>query len=292
MKFGWRGILLALFAVALVGGAGAYLQRERILLSYYALKIPKSPLEAREQLIAPTMQFFPPQGASPPYPAVIQLHGCGGMRQGHMEQWTKIANEHGYMAVVVDSYAPRGITRERARQTVCQGKEFIGQERAGDALAAFRIVSERKDVDPSKIVLAGWSHGGWTAMDLVAMTSAGVSPAGIAGKPENIAPAGLILFYPYCGRGAWSRVARWRPSPPTLALVAGADTVVNAKECEDLFAAMKSRGGDVDLVVYDKADHSFDDMFLPNEYKYYFNADAEADAEIQYAAFLEKLRGG
>lgn len=279
------GLALAVGALAAAGFA----ERERIVLSVIAWKTPKTTLEARARLIEPSVQFFLPTQGEPPYPAVIQFHGCGGMRQAFMEQWAKVANERGYLAVVVDSFAPRGITRERALETVCAGKELIGSERAGDALAAYEIVRQRSDVDPGRIVLAGWSHGGWTVMDLLAMTGAGAAPAGVAGASADFRPAGAVLVYPYCGRGAWSRFAKWRPAPPALALIAGADTVVDPRECARLFDKMKSAGGDVAMVVYDGADHVFDDKHLPDEFKHFFDAEAQADAERRYGAFLEKL---
>lgn len=289
MKFRARAIVSVLAAGLAVLAAGGFVARERLTLSYLAWRAPKAPLAARAALLEASMQFLPPAGLRPPYPAVIQLHGCGGMRQAFMEQWATVANQRGYLAVIVDSYAPRGISRERALKTVCAGKELIGTERAGDALAAFEIVRQRSDVDADRIVLAGWSHGAWSVMDLMAMNGAGTAPGGVSGPVPRIAPAGVIAVYPYCGRGAWSRFAKWRPAPPALALVAGADSVVDAQECRRLFTRMKADGGDVDLVVYEDADHVFDDKHLPAEFRHFFHAEAQADAERRYGAFLDRI---
>lgn len=285
-----RTIAAGLVFLTAVAAAAGFAARERIVLSYLVATAPKTTLEARAQMLQPAMQFLPPPGLPPPYPAVIQLHGCGGMRQAFMEQWARVAGDRGYMAVIVDSYAPRGISRERALQSVCAGKELIGSERAGDALAAFEIVRKRSDVDPARIVLAGWSHGAWTAMDLLAMNGAKVAPAGLESPVPRVDPAGVVAFYPYCGRGAWSRFEAWDPAPPALALIAGADTVVDAEECRRLFGRMKAAGAAVELVVYEGADHAFDDKHLPEEFRHFFNAEAQADAERRFGAFLDRLK--
>ena len=105
-----------------------------------------------------------------------------------------------------------------------------------------------------------------------------------------VAPAGVVAVYPYCGRGAWSRFEAWDPAPPALALIAGADTVVDAEECARLFQKMKSAGGEVELVVYEGVDHVFDDRHLPEEFRHFFNAEAQADAERRFGAFLDRLK--
>jgi dienelactone hydrolase len=287
MRIGPRAAL-ALAAVA-IGLAAGWVNRERVALDLLAARVGKTTLAAREALLAPAIEYLPPEGVAPPYPTVIQFHGCGGMRPAFMRQWADVANAAGFMAVIVDSYAPRGIARERALETVCKGKELIGQERAGDVLAAYDIVRQRSDVDAGRIVLAGWSHGAWSVMDLLAL--GGAAPAGLAGGGPEPAPAGVIAVYPYCGVGARSRISPWRARPATLAFIAGADTVVDPKECTALFEKMNKAGLEAQVVVYPDADHVFDDRHLPDEFKHFFNGEALADAERRYAEFLSQIAG-
>src|SRR6266705_4020809 len=42
-----------------------------------------------------------------PFPAVVQLHGCGGL-EAQSYRWARWLAEHGYVALVVDSFGPRG----------------------------------------------------------------------------------------------------------------------------------------------------------------------------------------
>lgn len=287
-----RAIVVSLIAALLVAGGLLFINREPIVLGYLASKAPATDLGARKALIAPSIQYFPPADGKPPYPVVLQFHGCAGIRQPFMEQWAKVANDAGYLAVIVDSMGPRGIDRETALELVCQGKQLLGQERAGDVLAAYELVKERDDIDQSKIVLAGWSHGGWSVMDLIALDPPRRMPAGIEdGGSGQVDPAGLITIYPYCGPGTWSKAIGWRQSPKTLALIAGADTVVDPKECPVVMSKLQEKGADIEMHVYDGIDHVFDDPFLDPEYQYYYDEKTHQDAEAKYRQFLETIAG-
>lgn len=283
--------LFVLIFLVVIGICGlVYANREPLVLDALSLRAVKTTLAERQALIAPAMQFRPPEGAAPPYPAVIFFHGCSGMRQPFMDQWSKVANDAGFMAVAVDSHSPRGIDRPRALATVCGGKELIGQERAGDVLAAYEIVRQRSDVDPSKIALAGWSHGAWSVMDFIAMDPPNRRPAGLKGganAPHRV--AGAILIYPYCGLGTWSRLIGWRRPVPTLAIIAGADTIVDPETCPRVIAALNKKGAGIDFEVYPTADHAFDDPFLEPAYQYLYDVDAHADEAQRFKAFLETL---
>lgn len=272
--------------------AGAYAQRERLALAVLASQVPKTTLEERAALLGPHIFYYPPADVPPPWPAVILMHGCAGMRADFMSQWAAAANRAGYLAVVVDSLTPRGVDRARALERVCRGRELIGQERAGDALAAYEIVRRRGDVAAAAIVLAGWSHGAWSAMDLIAMTPPRRLPAGLAHHGvETPALAGAVLVYPYCGEGSWTRLDGWARPVPALAFIAGRDTIVDPAQCPPVFERLAAHGADIDLVVYPDADHVFDDPFLPADYAHMYDAETHADATRRFEAFLVKIAG-
>jgi len=214
------------------------------------------------------------------------------LRREFHDLWAAVGNAAGYAVMLVDSTGPRGITRDQAFETVCPGKALLGQERAGDVLAAIKLAEADTRLDADHLIVAGWSHGAWTLMDYFTMDMDARRPAGLV-REEAAAPEieGAILFYPHCGLGALSRLRDWRQTPPVLALIAGSDTIVDGDQCIDYFETQKNAGYPVDLVVYEDADHIFDDPTVRETYPQFYNEDAAKDAAARYREFLIKSRG-
>ena len=282
-----KRILLVGFAIVLTALGSGYLNREPLFLGYLASKTPDVTLAEHKAFIAPHIQYRAPENGAAPYPTVILFHGCAGMRQTFMDQWADVITNAGYMTAIVDSHAPRDIDRTEALRRVCQGEKLIGQERAGDILAAYQLIRERPDVDTSNIILAGWSHGAWSIMDFLTMDLKRVRPAQIADSSQDTEPpAGVILFYPYCGEGTRSRFDSWRGNSPALAFIAGKDSIVNAQECIDVFSSLERRGETIDLHYYPDAEHVFDDSTLTENRELWYNEEYAKDATARVVEFL------
>jgi len=121
-----------------------------------------------------------PEGTGP-FPAVILLHGCGGPTRRD-KLWAERLREWGYLTLRVNSLAPRGLRR------LCAGGILGREERVPDVMAALAYLRTLPDVDPRRIALMGWSHGGGTT--LVTLDAAPEDPA------EGFRAA--IAFYPGC----------------------------------------------------------------------------------------------
>lgn len=278
-------ILVALFA------CGASSDAERSKLEDLATRTRQRTLAEQASLIRPFTHIFKPQSGTPPYPAVIQFHGCAGYRDDKMKRWADIATEEGFIVLAVDSNGARGLTYKKSLSAVCNGKALIGQERAGDVAAALEIARDRKDVDPSRIVVSGWSHGAWSIMDYIALASANKNPPSIKGDTATIRPAGAALFYPFCGPGSWSRLQQWDGHERTIAFVAGKDRIVNGPECKARFEDIAAAGSSVEIVYYPDADHGFDDPGPAGAKKAYLQSRAAAeDAATRYRAFLREIK--
>lgn len=282
----WHYLVILLAAVS----AMFVWKREPVMLAFAASKISKTSLEDRIKLIEGAIELRLPEAGAGPYPVVLQFHGCAGIDVPFHHQWADVANGAGYAAMIVDSTGPRGHSRQTALDVVCQGKALLGQERAGDVLAAIDIAEADPRLDAKHIILAGWSHGGWTVMDYLTMDFKRRWPAGLkheAEKPPII--NGVILFYPYCGSGALSRFRQWRGQPDVLALIAGSDTIVDAEQCISYFEGKRRAGDPVAMTIYPDAEHVFDDPFLSAEYIDWYNEQYANDAMVRYAAFLGRL---
>lgn len=284
-------IFLAAASIAAVLFASAFTGREYLALTYLGSKTAKRTIAGQEALIAPFIHVFAPAVGNPPFPAIVQFHGCAGYRPDFMEMWAKVATDAGFLVLAVDSAGPRGLDREKSKAEVCTGKTLIGQERAGDIAAALALAAARPDVDPERLVAAGWSHGAWSLMDYLAFNARGANPPSISGAAAPVDPAGIILFYPYCGEGAWSRFTRWKTRSPILAFVGGKDTIVDAAACKAQFEKISREGANSELVYYPDADHVFDDAgLLGGEHAHYYSPPEAADATGRYRRFIGLIR--
>jgi dienelactone hydrolase len=193
-----------------------------------------------------------------PRPTVLLFHGCGGLR-GHLPMYAAAAKAAGWRAVIVDSYAPRGWSRAFAMATVCTGLLLRGHERAGDILATIHGVSQRPEVDASKLALAGWSHGGWGIMEAMSADRSGPG-LGLA-DPGAVSLDGVLaayLAYPYVGIAAPNRMRPWRHCPRTLAVISARDHLTTVRNAERVHAMVRNCGTDIETWIADGT-HSFDE---------------------------------
>jgi len=194
-----------------------------------------------------------------PRPAVLLFHGCGGIR-GHLPAYAEAAAEAGFRAYVVDSYAPRRWPRQYGMVMVCTGAIFRGWERAGDVAAAIHGISALPEVDATRIALAGWSHGGWGIMELMAAPLTAEGEIGLA-DPQKADLSGVravFLAYPYIGPIAVRRTAPWMRRPAAFALIARRDHLTTVRNAERTYAAIGGGG-----VVFEswiaEGTHAFDE---------------------------------
>ncbi len=117
-----------------------------------------------------------------PYPAVVVLHGSGGMWQSDtiasgaktpLRRWGERLAERGFLCLMPDSFNPRGIPGNFANRrphhdsliddAVCSPN----YERPKDVVAALTFLQTLPDVDFENIGLLGFSHGSQTGLNAV-----------------------------------------------------------------------------------------------------------------------------
>ena len=177
--------------------------------------------------------YLPP--TSPPYPVVIDLHGCSGIVAARSRFWIGELNAWGYAVLQVDSFSRRG------RSGVCDDVMKIPPlQRLDDVRAAIRHVRGSPGLDAGNVFLMGMSHGATTVM----LAHRRPSPV-FAGLK------GIVAFYPYCMPQLPSLVA------DTLILIGELDDWTPARQCRRMVVGADD-GRDFELVVYPGAYHSFD----------------------------------
>jgi dienelactone hydrolase len=217
-----------------------------------------------QSLLRPHDTLYRPEGMGP-FPAVVVLHGCLGVRAKDI-RWAEALRGQGYLALVVDSLTGRGLTTADERRGVCQGMTLWGGTRAADVAASLAYLRSRPDVDAGRLAVIGFSHGAWAALDFLS----GASDDDVRGL------RGVVGFYPYCGIASRARWRGWQADVPTLLLLAEADRMVSAAQCESLAARATANGRPVSLTVYPEVGHVFDWRPSP----------ATEDARNRVSAFL------
>lgn len=186
-------------------------------------------------------------------PAVVMLHGCGGMlnRQGgpsaRTVAYAGLLNAQGWHTVAVDSLTPRS-EKELCTQRIGTRRIDMTQRRA-DALAALQWVAKQPEVDPGRLALLGWSNGGSAVLASTNLNHPEVSQARTALTGLGASLKLAVAFYPGCA----TEVKRgYQPWSPTLLLLGLADDWTPAAEC------MPLASGQLRIQTWAGAHHGFD----------------------------------
>jgi dienelactone hydrolase len=214
--------------------------------------------------VALSALYFSPDPSSGGYPAVIALHGCGGMYSAAPGRGDRLSPRHqqmadlllaqGYAVLFPDSFNPRG------RREVCSdplGTSNITQDnRRLDVLGALTYLRTRADVDGDRIALLGWSHGGSAVLASVNRRHPAV--ASYLASPE----AGsffrtAIAFYPGCFASLRGREG-YAPATRVDIFIGESDDWTSPKPCVALGRSMEAMGMPVHVKTYAGTYHGFD----------------------------------
>jgi len=241
--------------------------------------------------------LFEPEGRGR-HPAVVMLHGRAGpyssgangvytaqtLSKRHVE-WGTFWAERGYVALLVDSFGPRGYAKGFPAGSYENRPEEVSEQtvRPLDAYGALRYLRGREDVLADRIGVQGWSNGAMTV--LVTM---GRHAPGIADPSPETGFRVALAEYPGCGMEAVS--GEYRPYAHLLLMVASADAEVSPKRCAAFAERARKGGADLEFVEFEGAEHNFDD---PGKQKQANAANRAATEETMRRAeqlFAERLR--
>jgi dienelactone hydrolase len=218
-----------------------------------------------------------PEGAGP-FPAVIGLHGCGGMLPDTTKR--KLVDElvgWGYVVLLVDSFATPGI------QHACAGglSDIAGNRRA-DAYGALAFLARQAFIEPQRVAAVGFSQGGW-----VNLLVAEASSLELFVRPSNLGFRAVVAFNTLC------KPVVGRLVMPTLILIGALDQWTPAAHCSEQIDAWRAGGQPIELVVYPNTHHGFYYQELqPGRtmfgYWLEYNEEAAADATRRMREFLNR----
>lgn len=202
-----------------------------------------------------TLMFRPPGPG--PFPAVVMLHGCGGMltNSGYptasYRYWAELLAQSGYVALLPDSFNPRG------QRSICeQQKRTIleSRERTEDAYAARQWLAAQPYVIAERIGLMGWSNGGTGTL------------YGMRATQPYRGFRAAVSFYPGCRTLVKSKTP-YAPYAPLLILSGEADDWTPAAPCVEMTKIARQQGAPMEIVTFPGAHHSFDRINSPVRYR-------------------------
>jgi dienelactone hydrolase len=217
-----------------------------------------------------------PEGAGP-FPAVVALHGCGGMTDMTKQKLTDELVGSGYVVLLVDSFATRGI------QHVCGGGvlDILGKRRS-DAYGALAFLAGQTFVDPQRVAAVGFSHGGW-----ITLLAAEANSFEVFVRANNLRFRAAVAFYPPC------RTDVGRLLIPTLILIGALDEWTPAADCSTKIDGWRTEGVQIEQVTYPGVHHSFYYPELQGGRRMFglwveYNAEAATDASRRMREFLNR----
>ena len=254
----WLALVLACVALPALGAATPARAPQSVSFPSIERDAAGRNVALRGYLLLPRTP--PPRGG---YPAVIALHGCGGLhstRRGHEDELAErlalradLFLAEGFAVLFPDSFGSRDV---REVCTIRVGERTItAKRRRLDALGALDYLAHRGDIAGDRIAVVGWSHGGSAVLHAINLDDVDVAAyRATLGAPFFRA---AVAFYPGC-RLPLEAGEHWRPGVPTRLHVGALDDWTPPQPCIALGQAQAGRGEDFDVVVYPGSYHAFD----------------------------------
>ena len=176
--------------------------------------------------LAPVFGWWLPASAAGARPAVIGLHGCDGLYlrddlSARERSMAELLRQRGYHVLLPDSFTPRG--RRELCAMPAEQLALRASERRADIHAALDWLAARRDVDRTRIVVLGWSHGG-SALLAALNHRIGVQP---------LQARAAVAFYPGCSPYARTQ-GSYLPVAPLLILIGANDDWTPPAPCVEL----------------------------------------------------------
>jgi dienelactone hydrolase len=238
------------------------------------------------------------------HPAVVMLHGRAGPYSSNVnagctvvsrgrssacgantlskrhQMWGEYWVNHGYAALLVDSFGPRGRGHGFGPHTHDDADRDAVNElsvRPLDAEGALTWLAAQPGMKPDSVMLQGWSNGGSTTLNTLQRQG--------EGGAAKLRFRAALAFYPGCGPKALL-ARKLNVDVPLLLLLGSDDEEVSPTTCRDVAARSSAPGGAPTVQWYEGATHDFDD---PGKARQAVAANRSADALQRAAPFFDAV---
>ncbi|MDJ0851184.1 MAG: dienelactone hydrolase family protein [Myxococcota bacterium] len=200
-----------------------------------------------------TLYLPPGASADAPVPALVLLHGSGGLSPGREHPMGRWLAEQGTAGFVVDYYTPRGMGDETNYMLrVVAVTEF---DAVADAYGALRLLSAHPAIDPTRIGVMGFSYGG------MAVRIAMDERVRLALAPELPGFSAFVDVYGPCFQDLDTPATN---GAPLLTLRGTEDASNDLAACREREDELRGLGVAVEAEVYEGAGHAWE-VDLPRE---------------------------
>jgi dienelactone hydrolase len=197
----------------------------------------------------PVGHWFLPPGTERG-PAVVLMHGSGGIYDAMLDFWPKQFNAAGIAVLSVDSFGPRGV-----KSTAEDQSQVPFTADVADAFAALKLVASHPRVDPARIAVMGFSRGGITAWRTAVQRIAASQQL-----PNGLRFAAHVPVYAGGCVGVFRLVVKLDTfsKAPMLWVHGDADDYTPIGACRDYAERIAKTGVPVEFLTLEGAMHKFD----------------------------------
>lgn len=190
-----------------------------------------------------------PKGASAdkPVPAIVILHGSGGIQDGREMEYAQLFAENGVAGFVIDYYAPRGVTEQTpyVMKTMAATEVDI----MSDAYSALKILGTHPAIDAERIGVTGYSYGGMATRYVMDDRLKNI-------MAPDVPPFALHMdIYGPCHQTLGHDGTT---GAPYLAIHGDADNSVDPALCQEVYKDLEASGTPVESHVIAGAGHAWE----------------------------------
>ena len=240
-------VAFTLMGPALLAGPEPAQAQQKV--SIPTLTPPSLPAFLRKESPAATVsgELTLPKNASGPVPAMVLLHGSGGLQGpsgANIKKWAAALNGWGVATLMVDSFGPRGVAT-----TVADQSKLSSYADVADGLAALKILGMDSRIDRDRIGVLGWSRGGTASLNTTLQTLRRIIIT------DDLKFAVHVVFY---GAAELQNRDRATDKSPLLFFHGESDDYTPIGPAREFADWVQSQGNPVTFVSYPNTYHDFD----------------------------------
>lgn len=236
-----------------------------------------------------------PREGNGPFPAVVLMPTCGGVR-GHVLEWSQRLAQAGYAALIVDSLTPRNLRSNCGPAPAPLSVDEI----AGDAVLALAHLRTLPMIDRDRLAVMGFSYGAMGSLRLAGQAYQQRIQGGVPGLKA------IAFFYGTCTTDSSSAAVQAASNnlpgdvvTPTMMFLGAIDTESPSRPCSDGADRLRAQGQPIAYKLYPNTTHGFDQSEFAGEgrmvvqpgrgsFLYRYNPEATEDAWRETQAFFAR----